>query len=802
MQCYTELLPPSGVTHALSIPFISATANNLVVAKTSLLQIYSLVNVNVGTDGGKPDDKTSRSDRSQDTRLVLVAEYPLHGTVTDISRVKILNSKSGGEAILAAFRNAKLSLIEWDPERHGISTISIHYYEREDLNRSPWVPDLSSCGSHLTVDPSSRCALLHFGARNLAILPFHQPGDDLVMDDYDPDLDGERSDHEMEDVADANKKDITIHQTPYASSFVLPLTTLDPSLLHPISLAFLYEYREPTFGILYSQVATSNALLHERKDVVFYSVFTLDLEQRASTTLLSVSRLPSDLFKVVALPPPVGGALLIGSNELVHVDQAGKTNAVGVNEFSRQISAFSMADQSDLALRLEGCVVEQLGTDNGDLVLALSNGDLVLVSFKLDGRSVSGISIYPLSAHASRSVLKAAASCSAALGHGKIFFGSEDTDSVLLGWSNVTSNTKKSRAQLNQSADDPTDLSATDDEEDEDDAYEDDLYSTAPSAPLKDHRPFTDSPTFGTYNFRLHDRLSNIGPLRDIALGRPPKKSAVNSHEAHGISAELELVASQGSDRSGGLVVLKREIDPEVVNSIKVDGVEDAWSVCVSEAQTKTSSNTNGQSGQKGVDRYVILSKSASTDKEESVVYTTAGNNFEIFKAPEFNPNEEPTIDVDTLANGSRVVQVLKSEVRSYDTSEYCNCASSESRMNVLTKTDLGLAQIYPVWDEDTSDERTVVSASFADPYLAILRDDSTLLVLQADESGDLDEVTVNEEITSRKWLSGCLYNDKSSFFVQEDVAEKSGGQNNLLLFLLSSECKLFVSDWPICLRY
>lgn len=122
--------------------------------------------------------------------------------------------------------------------------------------------------------------------------------------------------------------------------------------------------------------------------------------------------------------------------------------------------------------------------------------------------------------------------------------------------------------------------------------------------------------------------------------------------------------------------------------------------------------------------------------------------------------------------------------------------------MNVLTKTDLGLAQIYPVWDEDTSDERTVVSASFADPYLAILRDDSTLLVLQADESGDLDEVTVNEEITSRKWLSGCLYNDKSSFFVQEDVAEKSGGQNNLLLFLLSSECKLFVSDWPICLRY
>jgi hypothetical protein len=39
-----------------------------------------------------------------------------------------------------------------------------------------------------------------------------------------------------------------------------------------VLLAFLYEYREPTFGILYSQVATSTALLHERKDVVFKAV--------------------------------------------------------------------------------------------------------------------------------------------------------------------------------------------------------------------------------------------------------------------------------------------------------------------------------------------------------------------------------------------------------------------------------------------------------------------------------------------------------------------------------------------------
>ncbi|KAL1854746.1 mRNA cleavage and polyadenylation factor subunit [Paecilomyces lecythidis] len=764
MQCYTELLPPSGVTHALSVPFISATSSNLVVAKTSLLQIFSVIDV-ISGENGKPEDKARRLDRPQNGKLVLVAEYALSGTVTDMSRVKILNSKSGGEAILIAFRNAKLSLIEWDPERHAISTISIHYYEKEDLTRSPWVPDLSSCGSHLTVDPTSRCAILNFGIRNLAIIPFHQPGDDLVMDDYDPSLDGE---HDATETSETANKEQQSYQTPYGSSFVLPLTALEPSLLHPISLAFLYEYREPTFGILYSQVATSNALLHERKDAVFYAVFTLDLEQRASTTLLSVARLPSDLFKVVALPSPVGGALLIGTNELVHVDQAGKTNAVGVNEFSRQVSAFSMADQSDLALRLEGCHVEQLDMEKGDLILVLSTGDMILVSFKLDGRSVSGLSVRPISANGGGNILEAPPSCSATLSHNRIFFGSEDADSVLLGWSDTSA--AKSRGHKRQGPDDAGETSDLDEDED-DYNYEDDLYSTAPSGSLQDATSGQDSSLSGSYNFRLNDKLPNLGPLRDIALGKSQKSHRANSDNDSSTSAELELVASHGSGRSSGLVVLKRELDPHVINSLELDHLDCLWSVTMNDHATAP--NNEDARTENEVSRYVILSKIESSDKEESLVYALAGSKLEPFKAPEFNPNEDYTIDIGTLANGTRVVQVLKSEVRSYD-------------------ANLGLAQIYPVWDEDTSDERVVVAASFADPYLVILRDDATLLILQTDASGDLDEVTLPEEINEARWLSCSLYKDTQSFFSLSASAENA---DSFLLFALNLDCKLFVGN-------
>lgn len=107
---------------------------------------------------------------------------------------------------------------------------------------------------------------------------------------------------------------------------------------------------------------------------------------------------------------------------------------------------------------------------------------------------------------------------------------------------------------------------------------------------------------------------------------------------------------------------------------------------------------------------------------------------------------------------------------------------------------DLGLAQIYPVWDEDTSEERMAVSTSLADPYLAILRDDSTLLLLQADDSGDLDELPINETITSIKWLSCCLYRDTNKVFSFSESTPDGSSESDILLFLLSSDGKLFVS--------
>ena len=682
MQCYTELTPPTAVTHSLALPFLSASANNLVVAKTSLLQIFSLKSVVTSTSDGSsrnthisnsnrreeangPDSSlplsaTAKGDRVHTTKLVLVAQFELAGTVISLARVKILKSKSGGEALLVALKDAKLSLVEWDPERYSISTISIHFYEREDILNPIWESNLGAFQNYLSVDPSSRCAALKFGVRHLAIIPFHQLGDDLVMDDYDPELDGERPDRKQsisKPVVEGGQDE----KTPYAASFVLSLLALDPSLSHPIHLSFLYEYRDPTFGILYSQGATSSALLHERRDNVSYAVYTLDLEQRASTTLSSVNNLPYDLFAVVPLSRPVGGALLVGGNEMIHVDQSGKTNGVAVNDFAKQSTDLALLDQSDLNMRLENCVVKQLGLDHSDVLIILNTGNIAILSFKIDGRSVSGLSLRPVKATAGENAISAGPSCASIVGRSRIFVGSEDSDSLVLGWSRKSDRLKRkpSRTQMDIDGDeDEIDVDEEDIDEDEDDLYAD----TKPETKGQEPTPIpSGADAEEDYTFRLHDSMINYGPMTDVALRKVPTTDTNAASEGKSCT---ELMIASGRGRAGGLTTFQRGIIVKNVAQPSIQHVHGVWSIRTKRGQDEGYGDR--------FDKYVIASVTNDAEEEKSAVHSLNTNDGNIVELTEtdFDADAGPTIEVGTLNGGTKMVQVLQSELRSYDQGE------------------------------------------------------------------------------------------------------------------------------------
>ncbi|KAM0712189.1 hypothetical protein Q7P37_011283 [Cladosporium fusiforme] len=734
MQCYTELIPPTAVTHAVTLPFLSANEENLVVAKTSLLQVFRLRDAakHEQEDGTPAEEGNEAIER----KLSLVGEYKLSGTVTALQRVKVLYGKSGGDALLIASKDAKLSLVDWDPENHRINTISIHYYEGENIPTQPFGPDLRDTESILSVDPSSRCAALKFGQRHLAILPFRQPGDELA------DLEAEAENEEKRHIQQTSISAESV-QTPYKASFVSTLTQVAPNLTHPVDLAFLHEYREPTLGILASASHASSALLDLRKDIMTYTVGTLDLEQRASTVLVSVQNLPSDLWKVVPLPLPVGGALLVGTNEFVHVDQSGKTNAVSVNEFASKGSNFAMADQSHLGLKLEDCVIESLNNSSGDLLIALRDGTLAILRFTMQGRNVGGMQIVKVASGNGGLTPESAPSCVTSFRSGEFFVGSDVGDSILLKSNNppTSLSRKRSHAQMvGANAD------ADDEDDGENDAEEDDLYGAAPVTTQKSQSMSAAAlaQPISAYNFQPVDRLPSLGTINNICFGK-----ASTPETEH-----LDALASVGRGKGSRLAFMSKQATPEFGRQNVIDGARNIWSMAASsEAQFSDDIHHNLLFVYDG--EHTKAYGRPQTEDQESEGNLSSSPYIERTDS-EFEQEGE-TIDIGSLSNHTRIVQCRQHEIRTYD-------------------ADLGLSQIIPMIDEESEAELKIAHTSFCDPYLLVLRDDSSVQILRVEKNGDVEPLDPSEAtFTESKWLGGCLYGGKLTkdqaavFLLRED---------------------------------
>jgi hypothetical protein len=123
----------------------------------------------------------------------------------------------------------------------------------------------------------------------------------------------------------------------------------------------------------------------------------------------------------------------------------------------------------------------------------------------------------------------------------------------------------------------------------------------------------------------------------------------------------------------------------------------------------------------------------------------------------------------------------------------------SEHNANPRRFLDLGLAQILPMYDDDTGAEPKIVSASFADPYLLLFRDDSSIFVAQCDDNNELEEIEREDDaLLATKWLTGCLYDDTTGAFapVQSDKGYKA--RESVMMFLLSAGGALHVSSVAI----
>ncbi|GMF62088.1 unnamed protein product [[Candida] boidinii] len=172
----------------------------------------------------------------------------------------------------------------------------------------------------------------------------------------------------------------------YNSSFILGSSSLHTDLKNVVDFGFLHSYREPTMAILYSpKTVTWAGNLSRGKDNMQVVVLSLDLESKRSTPIIELFDLPYDLEIVQPLPSPINGFLLIGCNEIIHVNSIGSARGIAVNSYYQKCSNFQIKDQSALELDLAGCAIEYIGGDQ--MLLITEEGKLYSVLFEKIGGS-------------------------------------------------------------------------------------------------------------------------------------------------------------------------------------------------------------------------------------------------------------------------------------------------------------------------------------------------------------------------------------------------------------------------------
>lgn len=73
---------------------------------------------------------------------------------------------------------------------------------------------------------------------------------------------------------------------------------------------------------------------------------------------------------------------------------------------------------------------------------------------------------------------------------------------------------------------------------------------------------------------------------------------------------------------------------------------------------------------------------------------------------------------------------------------------------------DISFPQIVPM--VDTNDGDLLVQHSFIlDPYVLLIRNDATCVILKTNANGELDEMPLGSLIRENPWRSGCLYATK-----------------------------------------
>ncbi|XP_047641345.1 cleavage and polyadenylation specificity factor subunit 1 [Phacochoerus africanus] len=296
---YKQAHPPTGLEFSMYCNFFNNSERNLVVAGTSQLYVYRL---NRDAEAPTKNDRSTegKAHREHREKLELVASFSFFGNVMSMASVQLAGAKR--DALLLSFKDAKLSVVEYDPGTHDLKTLSLHYFEEPEL-RDGFVQNVHT--PRVRVDPDGRCAAMLIYGTRLVVLPFRR--ESLAEEHEGLVGEGQRSS--------------------FLPSYIIDVRALDEKLLNIVDLQFLHGYYEPTLLILFEPNQTCQLRVSSRSYVLtlitdgMRSVRAFHFDKAAASVLTTsmVTMEPGYLF----LGSRLGNSLLLKYTEKLQEPPAG-----------------------------------------------------------------------------------------------------------------------------------------------------------------------------------------------------------------------------------------------------------------------------------------------------------------------------------------------------------------------------------------------------------------------------------------------------------------------------------------------
>lgn len=717
---HSQLLPPTGIAHAVSLNLLP-TANNerpsafpshrgqllshIVTARDDVVDVYEV------RRSAHPND-VSRTEES----VYHLASHQVFGSVTGIGKCRVDDADSPShsgpsssttprDTLVLSFADAKMALMQWSESEEDLVTISIHTYERAE-QLAEGVP------SHflplLRVDTDSRCAVLLLPKDTFAILPFYH--------DTAEELD------QLLEQAGSTQQGLSLERSlPYAPSFLLTLQTIDPDIRNVRDFVFLPDFQRPTVAVLYETNETWTGRLDERHDTCAVRIITLDLtisSIAAHRIISSKNGLPYDCLYLSACPQSFGGGVLIAtSSALIHLDQNERIIGLAASEWHGLTSRLSLPMwNSSLSETNNGAAskddASQLDLTDSQIAfpvglssafLFLQDGTVWMLAANLEGRSIASLSLQKKGTSAPSSV-------ALMLTQGNLLLAGS-----MVGPSDIFRLKTVSRDVQEHVKDDGSDIDMELDAE----LYGDSTASGSLLTGSRGRRQIAD------VEVELATTIPALGPISAISPA-----IAMDHDNVNGLS---QTVVCSGAGPHGGLNILEPKIVPRNKQQLALNATHGIWYI------------------------------SANTVKRQKLVLTSS----------------RETSEVTTLEENGLIVASIPLKGRTLYSRMIDQLASVMLRVKLkgveILDTEGKIIKILELGDDRPS-EVEIFKAEYALGFVALLWTDGSIELLKCDAS-NIELVEIPHELQSRRFIAaGILVDDYHTlqYLKQETLTTQS----------------------------